>query len=48
MNKIWNDFAIGSIKLEHRLALAPMTRLRALPDGRPSDWRLNIISSVHL
>ena len=37
MNKIWNDFAIGSIKLEHRLALAPMTRLRALPDGRPSD-----------
>ena len=37
MNKIWNDFAIGSIKLEHRLALAPMTRLRALPDGTPSD-----------
>lgn len=37
MPKIWNEFAIGSLKLKHRLALAPMTRLRALPDGTPSD-----------
>ena len=37
MNRIWNEFEIGSIKLKHRLALAPMTRLRALADGTPSD-----------
>ena len=37
MNKIWNEFSLGSIQLKHRLALAPMTRLRALPDGTPSD-----------
>lgn len=37
MNQIWNELKIGSIKLKHRLALAPMTRLRALADGTPSD-----------
>lgn len=37
MSEIWNEFSISSIKLKHRLALAPMTRLRALPDGTPSD-----------
>lgn len=37
MNKIWNEFELGALKLKHRLALAPMTRLRALQDGTPSD-----------
>lgn len=37
MSEIWNEFELGSLKLKHRLALAPMTRLRALADGTPSD-----------
>lgn len=37
MSEIWNEFGLGSLKLKHRLALAPMTRLRALLDGTPSD-----------
>ena len=37
MSEIWNEIELGSLKLKHRLALAPMTRLRALPDGTPSD-----------
>lgn len=37
MSEIWSEFVLGSIQLKHRLALAPMTRLRALPDGTPSD-----------
>jgi 2,4-dienoyl-CoA reductase-like NADH-dependent reductase (Old Yellow Enzyme family) len=31
----WEPFALGRIHLPHRLALAPMTRNRALPDGTP-------------
>lgn len=37
MSSIWSAFSLGKISLPHRLALAPMTRLRALPDGTPSD-----------
>jgi len=37
MSTIWNEYTIGTLKLKHRLALAPMTRLRALPDGTPSE-----------
>lgn len=37
MNKIWKGIRIGNIDLKHRLALAPMTRLRAEADGTPSD-----------
>lgn len=37
MSIIWNEFSLGNIKLKHRLALSPMTRLRALEDGTPSD-----------
>lgn len=36
MMHIWQQFQLGQIKLKHRLALSPMTRLRALPDGSAS------------
>ncbi|WP_017611420.1 alkene reductase [Nocardiopsis xinjiangensis] len=36
MSILWNPFKVGQITLEHRLAMAPMTRDRALPDGTPS------------
>ncbi|MBQ7804835.1 alkene reductase [Rhodococcus sp. (in: high G+C Gram-positive bacteria)] len=32
---LWKPFTLGRIELEHRLALAPMTRNRANPDGTP-------------
>lgn len=37
MKKLWSPYQIGTLHLTHRLALAPMTRLRALNDGTPSD-----------
>lgn len=35
MTDIWTPIAIGAMKLPHRLAMAPMTRSRAEPDGTP-------------
>ncbi|WP_442971575.1 oxidoreductase, partial [Rhodococcus sp. EPR-134] len=32
---LWQPFALGRVELPHRLALAPMTRSRANPDGTP-------------
>lgn len=35
MTTLWDPITIKNMRLEHRLALAPMTRSRALPDGTP-------------
>ncbi len=35
MTSIWDPITIAGMDLPHRLALAPMTRSRALPDGTP-------------
>ena len=32
---LWQPFTLGRVELPHRLALAPMTRNRAEPDGTP-------------
>lgn len=37
MNTIWSPVKIGKLDLQHRLAMAPMTRSRARPDGTPGD-----------
>lgn len=37
MDQRWTGIKIGHLALKHRLALAPMTRLRAKPDGTPSE-----------
>src|SRR5690625_181119 len=37
MKKLWKEITVGNMKLPHRLAMAPMTRSRALTDGTPSD-----------
>lgn len=34
---LWQPFTLGRVELPHRLALAPMTRNRANPDGTPGD-----------
>lgn len=34
---LWQPFTLGRVRLPHRLALAPMTRGRANPDGTPGD-----------
>ncbi|MGW9030856.1 alkene reductase [Streptomyces sp. NPDC055722] len=34
---LWQPFELGRVKLAHRLAMAPMTRHRALPDGTPTE-----------
>ncbi len=34
-SSLWQPFALGRVQLPHRLALAPMTRNRAEPDGTP-------------
>jgi N-ethylmaleimide reductase len=34
---IWEPVKVGRMKLSHRLAMAPMTRSRAKPDGTPGD-----------
>jgi 2,4-dienoyl-CoA reductase-like NADH-dependent reductase (Old Yellow Enzyme family) len=37
MTDIWTPIEVGTMRLDNRLAMAPMTRGRALPDGTPSD-----------
>jgi N-ethylmaleimide reductase len=37
MTKLWSPTTVGRMTLSHRLAMAPMTRSRALPDGRPNE-----------
>lgn len=37
MTDIWTPINVGTMKFPHRLAMAPMTRSRAKPDGTPSD-----------
>lgn len=37
MTNLWKPITIGNITLPHRLAMAPMTRSRAKPDGTPGD-----------
>ena len=37
MINIWTPTTIGAVELPHRLAMAPMTRSRAMPDGTPGD-----------
>lgn len=34
---LWNPIDVGAIRLEHRLAMAPMTRDRSTPEGVPTD-----------
>ncbi len=34
---LWEPIDIGEIPLEHRLAMAPMTRDRSAPDGAPTE-----------
>ncbi len=37
LNSVWQPLTLGRLELSHRLALAPMTRNRANPDGTPND-----------
>jgi N-ethylmaleimide reductase len=37
MNKLWSPVKVGKLTLNHRLAMAPMTRSRAKQDGSPGD-----------
>lgn len=37
MTDVWSPIKIGPLQLPHRLAMAPMTRSRAKPDGTPGD-----------
>jgi 2,4-dienoyl-CoA reductase-like NADH-dependent reductase (Old Yellow Enzyme family) len=37
MIDIWSPIAVGDMHLSNRMAMAPMTRGRALPDGTPSN-----------
>jgi 2,4-dienoyl-CoA reductase-like NADH-dependent reductase (Old Yellow Enzyme family) len=37
MHKLWTPVTVGKLTLSHRLAMAPMTRSRAKPDGSPGD-----------
>ncbi|WGW10637.1 alkene reductase [Saxibacter everestensis] len=36
-SSLWQPLTLGRLELPHRLALAPMTRNRANPDGTPGD-----------
>ncbi|SFT92089.1 alkene reductase [Arthrobacter sp. ov118] len=36
-SSLWQPFTLGSVELPHRLALAPLTRSRANPDGTPGE-----------
>jgi N-ethylmaleimide reductase len=36
-SKLWEPIDLGSIHLEHRLAMAPMTRARSTPKGVPTE-----------
>lgn len=35
--KLWTSVKVGRMTLPHRLAMSPMTRSRALPDGTPGE-----------
>lgn len=37
MTSVWSPIQMKNLRLPHRLAMAPMTRSRAKPDGTPSD-----------
>ncbi|MGB3289336.1 MAG: alkene reductase [Burkholderiaceae bacterium] len=37
MTKLWNPIQIGRMPLKHRLAMSPLTRSRAKPDGTPGE-----------
>lgn len=37
-SSLWQPFTLGRVELQHRLALAPMTRNRANPDGTPGPF----------
>ena len=37
-DSLWHPLRLGTIDLPHRLAMAPMTRGRAAPDGTPGPW----------
>lgn len=37
MTKLWTAGKVGRMTLPHRLAMSPMTRSRALPDGSPGE-----------
>ncbi|MDD9150588.1 MULTISPECIES: alkene reductase [unclassified Sporolactobacillus] len=37
MTELWSPITVGKLKLSHRLAMAPMARSRAFPDGTPGD-----------
>ena len=37
MTDLWSPITLGEMTLPHRLAMAPMTRSRAKPDGTPGD-----------
>jgi N-ethylmaleimide reductase len=37
LQSIWEPVKVGRMNLSHRLAMAPMTRSRAKPDGTPGD-----------
>src|SRR5438046_10371691 len=37
MNTLWSPAKVGKLTLNHRLAMAPMTRSRAKLDGTPGD-----------
>ncbi|CAM5249558.1 hypothetical protein BSAF29S_04640 [Bacillus safensis subsp. safensis] len=37
MSRLFEKVRIGNVELKNRIAMAPMTRNRALPDGTPSD-----------
>jgi N-ethylmaleimide reductase len=41
MNTIWNPIDAGKISLEHRIAMAPMTRDRAAPHGAPTPLNVD-------
>jgi N-ethylmaleimide reductase len=38
---LWNPITLGPLTLPHRLAMSPMTRNRALPDGTPTTLDAN-------
>ncbi len=35
--KLFSSFDLGAIALDHRVVMAPLTRLRSNPDESPSD-----------
>lgn len=38
MTTLWDPIRIGRMNLPHRLAMSPLTRSRARPDGTPSEF----------